>query len=93
MNGITEKNGIPYVWGVPCVKDNYYKFSADRLVGRTAWLCPHCMDNISLENEEMFCRNSCHLVKNAVRKSVFMDLFDESQVGIRSGKLFKIAIR
>ena len=93
MNGITEKNGLPYVWGVPCVKDYYYQFSADRLMRRTAWLCPHCLDNISLENEEMFCQNSCHLAKNAVRKSVFMDLFEDNTTNRKTGKLFKMAIR
>ncbi|MGZ3862201.1 MAG: hypothetical protein ACXVPN_11805 [Bacteroidia bacterium] len=61
---ITEKDGIPYVLGLPCIKDPNYKFSLAEYIGLTDWLCPHCNSNLSKVNGKLECVNHCH--KNKV---------------------------
>ncbi|MGZ3862202.1 MAG: hypothetical protein ACXVPN_11810 [Bacteroidia bacterium] len=86
--GITEKNGIPYVWGVPCIKDAEYKFSLNKFPV-TIWLCPHCLQNISFENEDIFCVTGCHLSGNVDRGSYFVKYYEDETALKNLNKILK----
>ena len=60
MSGITEKNGVLYVWGIPCSRDENYKFSLAEYLGLTIWVCPHCEAHLSYNDDEIICINNCH---------------------------------
>ncbi|HWY39076.1 MAG TPA: hypothetical protein VNY73_10990 [Bacteroidia bacterium] len=69
MEAISEHNGVPYIWGVPCIKDKNYRFSSAEFLGLSEWVCPHCHSHISQENGDIICLNSCHLKKKRSKKS------------------------
>lgn len=62
--GITEKNGIPHVWGVPCAHDKVWETLTFPLKDTyTGWICPHCLGYLFKYNTGLHCINSCHLAK------------------------------
>lgn len=63
--GIEIKDGIPHVWGVPCIKDEEKPF----LDCFSQWKCPHCKAHMS---KKMICLNACHLTAASYNK--FNDL-------------------
>lgn len=87
--GITEKEGVPYVWNVPCFKDTDYKFSEAKLKGLSYWICPHCLKHLSLQDEIILCAQGCHLKNDPKTKSVFI----KSDKNLISGKKIWSAIK
>ena len=69
MEGIKQKDGAPYMWGIPCTKDKHYKFSLAEYFGLTDWLCPYCDSHLSQENGKITCLNNCHINKNKNNKN------------------------
>lgn len=70
MKGIKEKDGVPYVWGVPCSRDKNYKYSLAEYLGLTPWLCPYCDSHLSQTEEEIICLNDCHINKKTNKNKI-----------------------
>ena len=64
MNGITEEDGVPHVWGIPCIRDRNYRLSLAEYFGLTFWLCPYCDSHLIQKEGSKICINDCHIAKN-----------------------------
>ena len=70
-NGMTEKNGIPHIWEVPCIKEVDYRLHAEKFNLSQGWLCPHCLTFITTTKAEPSCSKGCHLRRDLFVKSFF----------------------
>ncbi|HXB39374.1 MAG TPA: hypothetical protein VNZ49_02460 [Bacteroidia bacterium] len=68
MNGITEEDGVPHVWGVPCIRDKNYRFSLAEYLHLTVWLCPYCYSHLIQKEDSKICINDCHKSRNDKQK-------------------------
>lgn len=60
MSGMSVVDGVPHVWGVPCVEDT----KPPILDCFSKWRCPHCRANLS---DKLICLNACHLTAPQAR--------------------------
>jgi len=68
MDGITIKQGVPHIWGIPCTRDANYKFSLAEYLGLMVWLCPFCDSHLCVREKQITCLNNCHVDKNSIKK-------------------------
>lgn len=72
LNGISEKDGIPHIWDVPCVRDNGFgNIALKPGLTYTNWICPCCLNNLNIDENGMYCKTGCHLA-NEKLTSVFL---------------------
>lgn len=62
MSGMSYRNGVPHVWGEPCIWDE----RPPLLDCLSQWVCPHC--NAHLSSAPEICLNACHLTAPQIQK-------------------------
>jgi len=66
VQGMLEKNGVPFVWGIPCARVTNYELQGDTLRRGIEWICPHCLGFLKEQEHILVCSNNCHLPSTKV---------------------------